>query len=146
MGTEGTDATFPQGWTAFDDPGFIELTGPVYHREAAGGGKEFAFKAEDKHGNLVGIVHGGMLVTFADRALSIVARDALDGADCVTVEMSLHFVGAAKIGDLIETAPEIVRKTSSLIFLRSTLTSAGKPLVSISGIWKALKDKPGSKA
>lgn len=145
MGTEANDESFPQGWTAFDDPGFIELTGPVYHREAAEGGKDFAFKAGEKHGNLVGIVHGGMLVTFADRALSICAMDAAEGAPCVTVEMSLHFVGAAKIGDVIVTAPEIVRKTSSLIFVRSTLTSGGKPLVAISGIWKVLKEKPGSK-
>ena len=140
MGTSQTNENFPTGWTAFDDPGFIELSGPVYHRTVEGR-KDFAFKAEKKHGNLVGIVHGGMLVTFADRALSIVARDAVDGADCVTIEMSLQFVGAAKIGDIVETTPEIVRKTSSLIFVRSVLTSGDKPLAAISGIWKVLKDK-----
>ncbi len=133
-------ASFPEGWTAFDDPGFIALTGPVYHRGEAGE-KAFAFRTEEKHGNLVGIVHGGMLLTFADRALSIVARDAVDGASCVTIEMNAHFVGAAKIGDVVETVPEIVRKTSSLIFVRGTLTSAGRSLAAISGIWKVLEDK-----
>lgn len=142
MATDRTDEAFPQGWTAFDDPGFVELTGPVYHR-GSNGAKDFAFQAEAKHGNLVGIVHGGMLVTFADRALSICAMDAIDGAPCVTIEMSIHFVGAAKIGDVVETTPEIVRKTSSLIFVRATLTSGRRPLAAISGIWKVLKERSG---
>jgi uncharacterized protein (TIGR00369 family) len=138
----GQGTAFPGGWTAFEDPGFIALTGPVYHR-TDDGTKRFAFRAEEKHGNLVGIVHGGMLVTFADRALSIAVSDAA-GAKCVTVEMNVQFVGAAKIGDVVETTPEIVRTTSSLVFVRGTLTSGGKPLVSISGIWKLLKDRPAS--
>lgn len=138
MADEKSETDFPKGWTAFDDPGFIALTGPVFHRGEVGA-KAFAFRAEEKHGNLVGIVHGGMLVTFADRALSICVRDALDGAPCVTIEMNAQFVGAAKIGDVIETVPEIVRKTSSLVFVRATLTTAGKPLAAVSGIWKALR-------
>ncbi len=137
---EVASETFPQGWTAFDDPGFIALTGPVYHRGEVGA-KAFAFKTEDKHVNLVGLVHGGMLATFADRALSICARDAFDGAGCVTIEMNVQFVGAAKIGDVVETVPEIVRKTGSLAVVRATLTSGGKPLAAVSGIWKVLKDR-----
>ena len=140
MNIKIADVTFPEGWTAFDDPGFIALTGPVYHRGETGA-RSFAFRAEEKHGNLVGIVHGGMLVTFADRALSIAARDAIDGAGCVTIEMTLQFVGAARIGDIVETTPEIVRRTGSLIFLRTVLTCEGRPLAAISGIWKVLKEK-----
>ncbi|GJE57658.1 MULTISPECIES: PaaI family thioesterase [Methylobacterium] len=138
MAEERNDTAFPQGWTPFEDPGFIALTGPVYHRD---GRKAFAFQAEPKHGNLVGIVHGGMLVTFADRALSIVAMEAMDGAGCVTIEMNTQFVGAAKIGDVVETVPEVVRKTSSLVFVRAILTCEGRPLASISGIWKVLKER-----
>jgi uncharacterized protein (TIGR00369 family) len=140
MGDGSDGAAFPAGWTAFDDPGFVALTGPVHHR-TVDGRKEFAFKAEQKHVNLVGLVHGGMLVTFADRSLSIVAMDALGSKSCVTVEMNVHFVGAAKIGDLVETVPEIVRKTSSLVFVRSILTCEDRPLVMVSGIWKLLKDR-----
>lgn len=134
------DESFPDGWTAFGDPGFVALTGPVFHRTVEGR-KHFAFRAEAKHANLVGIVHGGMLVTFADRALSIVARDAIGGADCVTIEMSLQFVGAGRIGAVIETVPEIVRRTSSLIFVRTVLTSGDRTLAAISGIWKALNER-----
>lgn len=131
---------FPHGWTAFDDPGFVAHVGPVFWREA-GAAKDYAFRTEDKHVNLVGIVHGGMLVTFADRALSICARDAVDGAPCVTIDMSVQFVGAAKIGDVIETTPEIVRKTKSMIFVRSILTCEGRAIAAVSGIWKVLREK-----
>lgn len=139
--TDDERAAFPEGWEVFTDPGFISLVGPVYHRMVEGR-QAFAFRAEAKHGNLVGTVHGGMLLTFADRALSIVVRDAAEGARCVTVEMSSQFVGAARTGDLIEVEPEIVRKTSSLVFVRGTLMSGDRPLAAASGIWKILKDKP----
>lgn len=138
--TDDERAAFPEGWEAFTDPGFVSLVGPVYHRTVAGR-REFAFRAEEKHGNLVGTVHGGMLLTFADRSLSIVVRDAAEGARCVTVEMASQFVGAARTGDLIEVVPEIVRKTSSLVFVRGTLTSGDRPLVAATGIWKVLKEK-----
>ncbi|GEP09179.1 PaaI family thioesterase [Methylobacterium gnaphalii] len=140
MGEQTAETAFPAGWTAFEDPGFVALTGPVHHRTVEGR-KEFAFRAEEKHVNLVGLVHGGMLVTFADRSLSIVAMDAMEGAGCVTIEMNVQFVGAAKIGDLVETVPEVVRKTSSLVFMRSILTCGGRPLATVSGIWKLLKDR-----
>jgi acyl-coenzyme A thioesterase PaaI-like protein len=139
--TDEERAAFPDGWEAFTDPGFIAHVGPVYHRTVAGT-KEFAFRTDERHGNFVGIVHGGMLLTFADRALSIVVRDACDGARAVTIEMS----SAAQIGDLIETVPEIVRKTASLVFVRGTLTSGGRPLAAVTGIWKVLKDRPGDKS
>ncbi|MEH3118329.1 MAG: PaaI family thioesterase [Methylorubrum populi] len=142
--TDEESAAFPDGWEAFTDPGFIAHVGPVYHR-TVDGRKAFAFCTEEKHGNLVGIVHGGMLLTFADRALGITVRDACDEADAVTVEMSSQFVGAARIGDLVETVPEIVRKTSSLVFVRGTLISGGRPLAAVTGIWKVLRDKPGDK-
>ncbi|MDV2986304.1 UNVERIFIED_CONTAM: PaaI family thioesterase [Methylobacteriaceae bacterium AG10] len=143
--TDEERAAFPDGWEAFTDPGFIAHVGPVCHRTVEGR-KEFAFRTEEKHGNLLGIVHGGMLLTFADRALSIVVRDAYDGARVVTVEMSSQFVGAAQIGDIVETVPEIVRTTASLAFVRGTLTSGGRPLAAVTGIWKVLRDKPGDRS
>ena len=139
---EGSGMGVPDGWEAFTDPGFVAHVGPIYHRTAEGR-KRFAFRAEEKHGNLVGLVHGGMLLTFADRALSICVMEALEGAKCVTIEMTSQFVGAAQIGDLVETSPEVVRRTSSLVFVRAILTSGDRPLVSVSGIWKALRDKSG---
>ena len=141
--TAAEQAAFPAGWEAFTDPGFIAHVGPVHHRTVEGR-RDFAFRTDERHGNLVGIVHGGALLTFADRALSIVVREAADDAPCVTVEMSSQFVDAAKIGDLIEVTPEIVRQTSSLVFVRGTLTSGGRALVAVTGIWKVLKKKPGA--
>ena len=46
----------------------------------------------------------------------------------------------------VETVPEIVRKTASLVFVRGTLTCGGRPLAAVTGIWKVLRDKPGDKS
>src|SRR5206468_1694669 len=56
------------GWEAVDDPGFIGLVGPIVRR-ARGDDDEYGFVAEPKHANLSEVVQGGMLMTFADRAL-----------------------------------------------------------------------------
>ena len=132
---------FPEGWEAFTDAGFVQHVGPVHHRTVAGR-RDFAFRAQEKHANLIGIVMGGMLMTFADRALGIAAKEAADGADCVTIQFDTQFIGAAKIGEIVETTPEIVRRTSSMIFLRTILTSGDRTIASVSGIWKVLRDKP----
>ena len=131
---------FPAGWQAFEDQGFVAHVGPVYHRSVEGR-REFAFRAEDKHANLIGIVMGGMLVTFADRALGICAIEAAGGANCVTVQLDTQFIDAGRIGDIIETTPEIVTRSSSMVFLRTVLTSGDRTLCAVSGIWKILRDR-----
>jgi len=60
----------------------------------------------------------------------------------VTIQFDTQFIGAAKIGEIVETTPEIVRRTSSMIFLRTILTSGDRTIASVSGIWKVLRDKP----
>ena len=131
---------FPVGWQAFDDRGFVAHVGPVYHR-TVDGRRDFAFRAEDKHANLIGIVMGGMLVTFADRALGICAIEAAGGANCVTVQLDTQFIGAGRIGELIETTPEVVTRSASMVFLRAVVTSGERTLCAVSGIWKILRDK-----
>jgi acyl-coenzyme A thioesterase PaaI-like protein len=57
-----------EGWRPVKDHGFIGLVGPIYSRKHEDG-LEFGFRAQAKHANLRNVVQGGMLMTFADRAL-----------------------------------------------------------------------------
>ncbi|AWN39362.1 PaaI family thioesterase [Methylobacterium durans] len=128
------------GWEAFDDPGFVAHVGPVWHRPDG----SYGFRAEKKHANLIGIVQGGMLMTFADRALGVAAMAAADGANCVTIQLDMQFIGAGRIGDWIEARPEIVKRTSSLVFLRTDLTCGADVVASATGVWKILRRKPAA--
>ena len=124
------------GWEVVEDPGFIGLVGPIFLR-GRGEYDEYGFIAEAKHANMIDVVHGGMLMAFADRAFGRTAWQAA-GRSVATIQFDMQFVSAAQIGEFVETQPEVVRRTSALVFMRGTLF-AGPRIVAIAhGVWKIL--------
>ena len=124
------------GWEAVDDSGFIGLVGPL-HRRAWGDYDEYGFVAEPKHANLNNVVQGGMLMTFADRAFGRTAWQVA-GRSTATIQFDMQFVSAAQIGEFIETQPEVVRRTSALVFMRGTLFTGSRIVATAHGVWKIL--------
>ena len=122
--------------TRLIDPFEIHV-GPVYE-QGEPGAKRFGFRVDARHVNMRGVIHGGMLMTFADAALGQAAWDACDHAACVTLNMQSQFLAPAKEGDWIEVAPVLTRRTRSLIFLRGDFTVDGAPIYSVSSVWKIL--------
>jgi uncharacterized protein (TIGR00369 family) len=113
---------------------FGELVGPIWRR----GDPLFGFTAADKHGNHIGIAHGGMLATFADQAMGMTAMRQT-GKPHATISLNIEYVGAVHIGDFVEAHCEIVRITRSVIFMRSTLKVGDRIVATGSGVWKILK-------
>jgi acyl-coenzyme A thioesterase PaaI-like protein len=124
------------GWEAMDDPGFIGLVGPVFRR-ACGEHDEYGFRADPKHANMRHVVQGGMLMTFADRAFGRTAWQAA-GRGVATVQFDMQFVSAARMGDFVETRPEVVRRTSALVFMRGALLSGARIVAMAHRVWKIL--------
>ena len=127
-------------------PGFTEThlidpfelhVGPVFE-QGEKGARRFAFIIDERHVNMRGVIHGGMLMTFADAALGQAAWDACDHANCVTLNMQTQFLAPAKSGDLVEVAPVLTRRTRSLIFLRGDFTVGGEAIFTASSVWKIL--------
>jgi hypothetical protein len=52
--------------------------------------------------------------------------------------MQCQFLAPAKLGDLVEVAPVLTRRTRSLIFLRGDFTVGGAPIFTASSVWKIL--------
>lgn len=132
-----TDQT-PAGFEPIHDVGFIDHVGPVYRRADGA----YGFRAAQKHANLIQVVHGGMLMSFADRALGETAMAAADGANCVTIQMEMQFIDVARLGDWIEARPEVVRRTGSLVFLRTDLWAGERRVAAATGVWKILRRRP----
>ena len=124
------------GWEAVDDSGFIGLVGPLLRR-AWGDYDEYGFVAEPKHANLNNVVQGGMLMTFADRAFGPTAWQVA-GRSTATIQFDMQFVSAAQIGEFIETQPEVVRRTSALVFMRGTLFTGSRIVATAHGVRKIL--------
>ncbi len=127
-----------EGWAIHVDEGFIDHVGPIWERRESGT-TDYGFVAEPKHANLLGVVQGGMLMTFADRALGLEAWNAAGGVPCVTVQFDMQFLSSARIGEFVTLLrPEVVRRTASLVFLRGVLTANGRAVAAASGVWKRL--------
>ncbi|NVJ68811.1 MAG: PaaI family thioesterase [Alphaproteobacteria bacterium] len=122
------------------DP-FETLIGPFYLKDNGDGTYRSAFVAEaDRHANNGGMLHGGLLMSFADFALFAIAKDYLEGAG-VTVACNSEFVSAGQPGDLIEATGEVTRATRSLIFVRGKIFTGDRTILSFSGIIKKVRGK-----
>jgi acyl-coenzyme A thioesterase PaaI-like protein len=126
------------GWTLFEDDGFLSLVGPLWYRK---NGKlhEYAIDAQPKHKNRRGYVQGGLLMTLADRSLGMAAREGSGASAVVTIQMDTHFIDAAKIGELLISTPHMVRATRTLVFLNTELTADGRCVAMASGVFKIVK-------
>jgi uncharacterized protein (TIGR00369 family) len=128
----------PDGYreTVLVDP-FERYVGPVYER-AEPPHRTFALLVDKRHVNMRGIIHGGMLMSFADAAIGQAMWDHTDHAPSVTLNMQTQFLKPAKAGDLLEVTPELIRKTRSLVFLRGDFTVAGETMFAVTSVWKLL--------
>jgi uncharacterized protein (TIGR00369 family) len=116
---------------------FPHFVGPILERLEEGR-RVFAFMADARHVNDRGVVHGGMLMTFADQAFGELVLDSVDRRLCATVQLNTHFIAAVQVGDLVEARGEIVRGTRSLVFMRGFLAVGERTVAAIDGIWKVL--------
>ncbi len=129
-----------QGWKTLKSKGFFAEVGPLWSRRQ-GDSWEYGLLVEPRHENGVGVVHGGMLVTLLDQAVSLVAWAANEQQPCTTIHLDTHFVAPSVAGDFIVARGEVARKTSSLIFLRGTLSVNEKQIMYGQGIMKILRTK-----
>lgn len=129
------------GWTHEPEDGFLGLVGPIWMRRDATGTR-FGFVADRQHANLLGVVQGGMMMTFADRGLGMLAWEAADGRPSVTLSFDMQFMGPGRIGTFIELSGEAVRRTASFVFMRGLVTSGSDALAVCQGSWKVRFDPP----
>jgi uncharacterized protein (TIGR00369 family) len=128
----------PAGYveTKLVDPFEVHL-GPVYETGETGA-RRFLLRIDERHVNMRGVIHGGMLMTFADLALGQAVWDATGRAPSVTINMQSQFLKPARVGDMVEVLPELARKTRSLVFMRGDFRVNGEIVFSASSIWKLL--------
>jgi uncharacterized protein (TIGR00369 family) len=131
-----------KGWRTWKggDP-FEDQSGPFYYRLEEDGSILCGFRAERKHMNGGGFMHGGCMLTFADFSLFAIARKELQGVHSVTVSLNGEFVGPAHIGDLVLARGEVVRGGKSLVFIRGVVSNDAGPMLSYSGVVKKVKNR-----
>jgi uncharacterized protein (TIGR00369 family) len=122
--------------TKLVDP-FEVFIGPVFERGAPGE-KTFALPVDERHVNARGVIHGGMLMTFADCALGQAVWDVTDRAPSVTLNMQGQFLKTAKAGDVVLVKPELIRRTKAFVFMRGDFKVKDEPVFAVTSVWKLL--------
>lgn len=125
-----------EGWTRRPDDGFVELVGPLWSRPDEEGPVRYGFLAERRHLNRGGVVHGGMVMTFADQALGLAAWAANGDRPQVTVQLDTQFISSVQQGEFVEARCRVLRQTASLLFMRGELAVGDRLVATASGVWK----------
>ena len=126
------------GWRFWQGDPFETRSGPFFYRREDDGAYVSAFRAEARHMNGGGFMHGGCLLTFADFALFAIATDALAGDYAVTLNLAGDFLGAVQTGALVEARGEVTRGGGKTIFVRGIVTGDAVPALSFTGIIRRL--------
>lgn len=131
-------AGLPEGAEPAPGGGFNQFIGPFYRlpdRED-GAVRRFCFVAGEKHMNAAGSVHGGMLMSFLDVAMSRSTRLGTGAQRLSTVALTTDFIGPGRLGEVIEARVQITRRTRTIVFLSAELVAGERILVTATGLWK----------
>ena len=125
------------GWKPMPAEDYPALVGPFLARRE-GGGWRYGFVAEQRHLNKGGVVHGGMLVSFADDALGATVWEAVGRQPVTTVQLNTQFIAPVRLGEFVEMRAEVLRRTRTVVFIRGVLGVGGRTVVHADGVWKIL--------
>ena len=131
-----------EGWSRVPTSRFSAAIGPVWMRGERGArtlGLQTGDEAANDH---LRSVHGGALMTFADISLGFGVADLLSAPNLTTVQMQYQFAGAARVGSFVTCEPEVVRRTSQLVFIRGLFSADGKVIGSADAIFRIFETLP----
>lgn len=126
----------PEGFKAVEHTGpFLSQNGPLYYKKVDGK-PVLGLRIDERHTNMRGIVHGGMLVTLADSALGIVLYNSRTPPQpIVTVSLSTDFIESAWPGDWVEAHVDILRIGKRLAYANCYLQVGDRRILRASGVF-----------
>lgn len=144
MNQRSDSPLIPAGFKPFAVGGdFIALNGPLYIRSVGqpDGSKlrHLGFRVEQRHCNPMGNCHGGMLATFADMMLPMLAhRQAVELRNqfLPTVSLQIDYLAPSPLGAWVQGEAQVLRVTRNLAFLQGLVTADDVPALRVSGIFK----------
>jgi uncharacterized protein (TIGR00369 family) len=100
---------------------------PIYSRVDDVGAVVLALWVRESHCNSRGILHGGVLATLADNALSLACANAYQG-DCslVTVALQIDYMRQVLEGSWLEVRPSVIKLGRSLGFTQAQVMADEK--------------------
>ena len=118
--------------------GFMKYLGGLNFNKIDNTNYEFSVEVKDMHLNTGKIAHGGFLSSIADTGMGTAAHQVTEDKRCVTINLDMKFITAAKLGEKLSGKVKILKKTKTLIFINCEISNDKDLVVSASGTWKIL--------
>ena len=122
-----------EGWTPHGDGTYVGQLGLVYER-VTDLGIEIALQTDERHINLSGIVHGGVLMTLLDRTVGINCRATAPGVRMATATLTVNFLRQVQIGDFITLTCQLTKKGRKAVFANAEAWVDDKLVATATGI------------
>ncbi|KDP88108.1 esterase [Cupriavidus sp. SK-3] len=133
----------PEGYQPlFRTSPFLDATGPYFYKRL-GEGFTVALRVQAKHTNASGTIHGGLVATLADVSLGYVtATSQQPPLRMTTANLSIDYVGTAKLGDWVEAHVNVVKAGSRLAFANALISTSGRPIASTRAVFLVVGNQP----
>ena len=118
--------------------GFMKYLGGLDLKKINDTDYEFVVEIKEMHLNTGQIAHGGFLSTIADTGMGTAAHQVADNQRCVTINLNVKFITAAKLGEKLTGYVKILKKTKTLVFINCEIKNIKDIVVLASGTWKIL--------
>lgn len=116
--------------------------GALYRRIGDDGAWVIGLVVDERHLNMQGMAHGGMLATLADSALGMniaVARGTREAQ--VTVSLTMDYLAGARRGDWLEAHVTVTRMGRTMAFANCDLCVGTRQVLRSSAVF-AFVDRP----
>ena len=139
------DDTSPEaaGWTRREFKGIPASMAALWTRRDEDGWR-YGLQLEPSHANAQGIVHGGVLMSFIDHAMSLIIWELSGRGQCFTVHLDCHFLSALEPPAFVELEPVITKEGKTTIFARGLVRAGDVPIVEASGVWNIRRRSAGN--
>lgn len=114
---------------------YLDLLGPIFNKKTDRG-LIIGLRAEQKHCNARGLVHGGVFSSLADVALGYnAAFQNEEPVPMVTASLTIDYAGAAKLGEWIEIFTDVQKVGKTMAFANCYFSVNEKRIVRASGVF-----------
>jgi len=134
-----SDPGIPAGFAPVNaGGGFIAINGPIYMKRE-GALVQLGFRVEPLHCNPMGILHGGMMASFCDMLLPLVAHrlvPAIERRFLPTISLQIDYLAGSPLGAWVQGEAQVLRTTRTMVFAQGLVSADGVPVARASGILK----------
>src|SRR5260370_478925 len=121
---------------------YLDLIGPILECKTDVDYR-IGLRVDGRHVNSRGCCHGALLALLADIQLGrILAMSTTPSLNLVTVNLSLTYLAAAKIGDWLEARAQIDRVGKRLAYSSGFVLANDTPVLRATGIFQVLHQDP----